>query len=152
MRNAWIAMAALAIGCGSDEIDAPDDCAADEMHLVYGSVDERLMLMNHAFINKIGSGPGTLDITGSTNASAIFHLEFNKLAANGDIVDARGRIQTTTSGLDVGNCASDGFPGKLHIVSSGVWRWELTGLHEDPEPDCAGAAVATTLSGCYRAE
>jgi len=149
-----VVLLVLATACGSDaDIDAPDDCAVDEVHIVHGSADERITLTNHAFINKFGSQTvGTLDLSSPGGAAnGLIHVEFNKLAADGDVVDARGRV-TLPSGIDVGNCDTEGFPGKFHVVGDGVWRWELRGLHDGPTPYCGNGAVAASLSGCYRAE
>lgn len=139
-------MIAVCAACGGDpDIDAPDDCAADELHLVHGGIDERLPITNHAFVNKLSDiSPGTLDLG---TAMMGVHIEFDALAAHGDIVDARGSV--TFTNLDVGNCDFEGFPGYLH-VEDGAWRFELLDLKAPPY--CGGMPIADPLGGCYRAE
>lgn len=132
------------VGCGEPDLDAPDDCAVDELHIVHGTVDERVIIGNHAFINAFGSNMlGTLDVG---NAAMGVHVEFGTLAANGDTVDARGRV--TLNGLDVGNCETGDMSGRL-LVEDDVWRFELVDLAMAPY--CQGAAVSASLGGCYRA-
>lgn len=142
----------LASACSSDadEIDAPDDCAADELHIVHADIDERLTVTNHGFINKLSADTnGTLDL-GRSQPNSV-HLEWPVLLGNGDSASTFGWVKLE-SGLDVGNCATDGeFPGTFHIVESGVWRWELRDLRTGPDY-CAGAIVAASLGGCYRTE
>jgi hypothetical protein len=138
----WLVVLVGVAACGED-IDAPDDCAADELHIVHGAVDERVSIANHSFINKLSdASPGTLDIGGTTMT---VHIEFDELAANGDTVDARGRVML--NGIDVGNCDADGFPSLLHVDDS-VWRFELRDVASAPY--CGGSS-APALRGCYRA-
>jgi hypothetical protein len=138
-------LAMIASGCSSgSDIDAPDDCAAGELHIVHDTVDERVMISSYGFVNKLNdASPGTLDIGG---ASMTVHVEFEKLAANGDTVDARGSV--VLNGLDVGNCETGGLPSLL-FVDDGAWRFELRELTMTPY--CGDAFVAEPLSGCYRA-
>jgi hypothetical protein len=148
MWRASIAIAVLACGCGADDLDAPDDCAVDELHIVHGARDERMTVTNHIFVNKIGADPGVLNVGSSGTGSTFAEIEFNKLIANGDEGAARGRV-TLPSGLDVGNCETSGFSGRI-FVDDGYYRWELVELHEAPY--CSGAKVTTALGGCYRSE
>jgi hypothetical protein len=131
------------VGCGSD-IDAPDDCAAGELHVVHGTVDERVMITNFSFVNKLSeSSLGRLDVGG---ASMTVQVLFDTLASNGSTVDARGSV--TLNALDVGNCDRDGeFPGLL-FVDDGSWRFELREL--TMAPYCTGASVSASVRGCYR--
>ena len=132
-------------GCGGSEIDAPDDCASDELHVVHGSIDERIAVTNYAFVNKLSeSSPGRLDI-GMVGMTV--HVEFDEPAANGVTVDARGYAMFAQ--LDVGNCDADGFPGLLY-VDDGYWRFELRELAMPTY--CGGLAAAESLRGCYRSE
>jgi hypothetical protein len=40
---------ALAPGCGGDDLDAPDDCSAGELHIVHGSLDARIAIEEYFF-------------------------------------------------------------------------------------------------------
>jgi hypothetical protein len=143
-----LAVLVVALAACSEELDAPDDCGGDELHVVHGSLDMRYTLTNHAFINAFAGMEGTMDIgiAGPINV----HMEWSQLVANGDRVDATGNVQLDT-GLDVGNCEGEGKPSTLLVVESGSYRFELTDLREGPDY-CAGATVAEKLSGCYLAE
>lgn len=144
MRLAML-LAAVA-GCASEPINAPDDCAAGELHVVQGSLDQRIAIANYAFVDAVGGrSKGTLDIGQLPNK---IHVEFIKLAVDGETVDAKGNAHLDP-GLDVGNCdSSNSLPGKLEVVGNSVWRFELTALRAIDY--CAGAAVAEPLGGCYR--
>ncbi len=145
MRLALVLVSVL--GCvDSDEFNAPDDCAAQELHLVQGSLDMRFSISNFAFINYLGNSPGTLDVGGSGPDKV--HIEFGKLAARGDIVNASGNVKLA-SGLDAGNCeSSNSRPGKLEVQED-MWRFVLTDLRTTDY--CGGAAVDEPVTGCYRA-
>lgn len=145
MRLALVLVAVA--GCvDSDEFNAPDDCVVDELHIVQGSLDTRLMISNFAFINYLGNSPGTLDI-GSGGADKV-HIEFGRLAARGDIVNTSGNVKLA-AGLDAGNCeSSNSRPGKLEVLED-TWRFVLTDLRTTDY--CGGAAVADPVTGCYRA-
>ncbi len=133
-------------GCASDDLEAPDDCAVDELHVIHGSTDERITLTRYILVNKLGDDNGSLDV-GVSGPDKV-HIEFTTLAPNGAVVDARGSIQLA-SGLDAGNCETGGLPGKLE-VNDGFWRFELRDLAMPPY--CSGAAIAEPVSGCFRAE
>ncbi len=133
------------LGCASDDLEAPDDCAINELHVVHGSSDERVTLTSYAFVNKLGDDNGSLDI-GVGGADHV-RVEFTKLVPDGATVDARGSIQLA-SGLDVGNCETGGLPSKLEVYD-GFWRFELRDVAMAPY--CSGAAVAESVSGCFRA-
>lgn len=147
MRSLLSCALVCAAGC-SDSLDAPDDCEVDELHIVHGSLDERLTLTSHAFFNKLGADPGMLAVGSAGASTAVVHVEFNSLIANGDEGDARGRV-TLPSGLDLGNCETASFSGRI-FVADGYYRWELVELHEAPY--CSGAAVSASVGGCYRSE
>jgi hypothetical protein len=142
VRTAWLIAVAA---CGGSEIDAPDDCAGDELHVVHGTIDERFAVANYAFVNKLSeSSTGSLDIG---MAGMTVHVEFDVLASNGSTVDARGFA--TLPQVDVGNCDANGFPGLLY-VDGGYWRFELRDLAMPAY--CGGPAVPESLRGCYRSE
>lgn len=143
-----LALLVVALAACTDDIDAPDDCGGDELHVIHGALDLRYTLTNHAFINVLGGGQGSMDIgiAGPNNV----HMEWSRLVANGDMVDATGNVQLDT-GLDVGNCEGEGKPSVLHVVASGFYRFEMNDLRFGPDY-CTGAAVNEQLSGCYRSE
>jgi len=141
----FLVLLAMAGCSGGSDIDAPDDCEAGELHVVHGAVDERVMISNYAFVNKLSeTSLGHLDVGG---ASMAVHVDFDVLAADGDTVDARGGV--ILNSLDVGNCDREPeFPGRLY-VDDGSWRFELHDLATAPY--CGGTAVADPLGVCYRA-
>ncbi len=140
----FLLAAVVLVGCSDSEIDAPDDCAVNELHVINGAVDERVMISNFAFVNRLNdSSPGYLDVG---VAPMVVHIEFDTLAANGDTVDARGSV--ILNGLDVGNCDADGFPSLL-LVDDGSWRFQLRDIAMAPY--CGGPSVSASLHGCDRA-
>ncbi len=55
----------LLAACADESIDAPDDCASDELHVIHGDVDERVSVGNFAFFNALGGDdPGSLSVGG----------------------------------------------------------------------------------------
>ena len=132
--------------CTGESLDAPDDCAADELHIIHGDVDERISVSSFAFFNALGGDdPGSLSI-GSLQMP-IVRIEFTKLAPRGATVSARGRV-TLPSGLDVGDCETGDLDGLLH-VDEDYWRFELVDVAIAPY--CSGAGVADSVQGCFRA-
>jgi hypothetical protein len=121
----------LLAGCsGGNSLDAPDDCNADELHLVHGSVDERQSVTSYAFGNALGMSPGTLAI--GDLGMPIVRIEFEKAAPRGATVPARG-CATFASGV-VGDCEGGDFDGLLY-VDQHYWRFE----------------IADGVEGCFRA-
>lgn len=119
----------LLAACGGDSVDAPDDCAAGELHLVHGDTDDRRSVDSHGFVNAIGSSRGMLSI--GPPGMPIVRLEFEELAARGDTVPARGCV--TLDGEVIGDCAAGSLDGQLR-VDDGYWRFELP-----------------AIAGCFRA-
>jgi hypothetical protein len=145
-----IPLTALLAACGGGGFDAPD-CAADEVSIRLSN-DDGVMedtqggINQYAFINALGDQDGTLDITMASGAS--LHLEWGELVANGDSVAARGLV-LFGGDLDLGNCETGPFSGTLAVDGDGNGgSFELVDLHANPP--CTGAAVAGTLTGCFR--
>lgn len=134
--------------CADDgaSLDAPDDCAPDELHVIHGDVDERVSVSNFAFFNALGGeDPGSLSVGGLQ--MPLVRVEFTKLAARGATVPARGRV-TLASGLDVGDCETGELDGLIR-VDEDYWRFELVDVAMAPY--CSGAAVTGSVQGCFRA-
>ncbi len=76
-------------------------------------------------------------------------LEWPAPLAEGGAGEARGELSAQAQGGEaLGNCAADGFPGRVTRFSPGEIRFELTSLRELPA--CSGAARAGSLRGCAR--
>lgn len=145
----WLA----ACGGGDDDFSAPT-CSAGEMRLE-GDVDGHFESgqngpTSYAFINALGDNLGTLVIEFPSGDT--LSLEWPDLVANGASVDARGAVDlSATSGLHVGNCADDGFPGTLRMdEEGGGGAFQLNDLREGPSPYCDGAAVSGSITGCFK--
>lgn len=137
-----------ACGGGDDDFDAPT-CAAGEV-AIEGSLDgsqESARLSGasgYIFVNAINGELGSLTVTFA--GGDMLYLEWPELVANGDAVEARGDI--ALSGLAVGNCDDDGFPGTLRMDAGGDGgSFRLTSLRRDG--GCAGAEVSGELTGCF---
>jgi hypothetical protein len=146
MRLIMAVLVLAACGGSDDSLDAPDDCGSDELHAIYGSGEDSLTVTTHVFVNKISDDPGALAI--GMPGSDYVYLEFDKLVPNGGTVDARGSIQLTTSGLDVGNCETGGFVSQLFVGGDSLYRFELSNLAMAPY--CSGESFAGSVSGCYQ--
>ncbi len=120
----------LLVGCSGNSLDAPDDCNADELHLVHGTVAERHSVTGYAFGNALGMSPGLLAI--GDLGMPIVRTEFAEAAPRGATVPARG-CATFESGV-VGDCEGGELDGLLY-VDQHYWRFE----------------IADGVEGCFRA-
>ena len=136
----------VCVGCAGNELDAPDDCGPDELHVIHGDADERLTASNYVFANALGDQyPGQFDV--ANGQVRLVHIDFDKLAPRGATVPARGNV-TLPSGFDVGNCETGDLDGLIY-VDDGYWRFELVDVARAPY--CGGASVKGSVQGCFRA-
>ncbi|HEY5935503.1 MAG TPA: hypothetical protein VIU61_12725 [Kofleriaceae bacterium] len=153
MRMIWV-LALAACGGDSPGLDPPA-CGIGEMRYVFEFSDATgedggegsLSISNHAFINKISDGPGTLDIGGSLDTAHV-HLEFEKLLTSSNSVPVRGFV-TIDADLDFGHCETAGLSGRFsELDSDDGWAFSLVGLHRAPY--CDTAELDGSFAACYR--
>jgi hypothetical protein len=103
----------------------------------------------YSFVNKLGEAePGMLQL--GLGSGDVVLLEWDRLVANGDSVDARGTVDfSASSGVHYGNCESDGFPGTLHMDEDGDGgAYRLRRLRA--EGSCSASQEDGEIVGCFR--
>ncbi len=147
----------LVAACGGDaddDFEAPT-CDDGEVRIegtIAGeAIDEaRTGYDGYIFVNALGDDLGQLDVVYADGDA--LSLRFPDLTANGDSVDVRGSVGFLSSGLDVGNCEDDGFPGTLRLDEDGDGgAFHLVGLR-DGTPYCEADDIDGDIVGCYRSE
>ncbi len=152
-----VVLASVTASCGSDTITSEGDnpvpatprCAQGEL-AVTGILDDLELSdrisggYDHAFINKLGTGPGTFD---ANKGSVAVHLEWGVLLPNGQSTSARGWARG--AGFDVGNPPDAVLSGTLSLDGDGQGgHFLLKELHHSPYG--SGAAVRGAVAGCFR--
>ena len=150
----------LAAGCGGDEgadFEAPS--CGDGQVVITGTVDGQAAdaqspIEGYLFVNALNGDPGTLAIGGSGNTGndpPIVSINWDKLVANGQAVDASGAVDFSASGgVHVGNCdGQPGRPGILRMDADGDGgEFLLRDLYQGA--DCSQPAVDGEIRGCFR--
>jgi hypothetical protein len=149
MKQLAIALLACA-ACGGGGADPPT-CGAGQVVAEGdpggGGFATSFTADNYAFINALGTDPGTLDAqeTG-TGTPPVLHLEWDELVANGDSVAARGSI---IAGAGFGNCDAGPLDSTLTMDDDGNGgTFVLRHLRMGP-PFC-GEEITGEIVGCFR--
>ena len=155
---ALVLLALVTASCGTEAITSPDDdrlpttptCAQGDLAVaaILDGVAMNDRISNgypHAFINKLGAGPGTFD---AGSGSVVVHLEWGVLVANGQSTPALGWVRG--AGFDVGNPSSAAFSGTIFLDDGAGFggHFLLRELHHAPYG--SGAAVRGAVAGCFR--
>jgi hypothetical protein len=149
MKHLVIALLACA-ACGGGGEDPPT-CGVGQVVVTGdpggGEFGSSFTADNYAFINALGTDPGTLDAQQSgTGTPPVLHLEWTELVANGDSVDARGSI---VDGAGFGNCDAGPLDSTLTMDDDGNGgTFVLRHLRMGP-PFC-GEEITGEIVGCFR--
>lgn len=152
MRITWVCVLAACGGGGSSLEVEQASCQVDELNYVHtlddGTGEGNFPVDGYIFANALRDGNGeehlgVLDLRAGT--ATIVHVEFEDLLVGGGTVDARGHVKLVDLGIDVGNCETASFSGRISDIAGG-WSFTLEDLRASPY--CSGAAVSGAIAGC----
>lgn len=149
------ALASLAAACGGGDDDfVPPTCGENELALegtIGGEpVSVRIASEGYVWVNFPDNGVYDnpyVDVRGAGETEPILHLEWDRGLPRDMTTDAFGHVRIPSEGLEVGNCADDGFVSIITAREDGA-DFLLRDLSAGPP--CQGEPVSGELAGCVR--